>query len=876
MRTRFTITCKTLLAACLPWITTLSLARDITLPANPKPDVLIEELEKVRVYRAGSQDASQINFHLETGEYFLTTPITLEPRDSNIAFVANPGSKPIIHGGRSITGWKVSGNGTWTAQIDPGWKFEALWVNGRRAVRARTPNKGFFQATGQPDTPINGLPLAGPASKTLIQVDPVYCNALGSLAPEEIQDVQVQVYHSWDVSRLRLAGVQAADGKLQFTGGVRDFFSLEPWQRLRFENYLGAMDEAGEWFLEKNGTLHYMPLPGETLEATRVIAPVAHQWVVLSGKPEAGEFVSNVRFEGISFEYQQWLTPARGMHAGQAENGLPSPAIEAKGIRNVRFVNCEFAHTMTHAAWLKAGCSHSRFEQCLFQDLGAGGVYVGDPVAKSEGPSHTHHISVENCIMRGGGRHFPAGIGVTLFHASDCLIRHCDIGDFYYSAISIGWTWGYAPTVAGRNLVEYCHLHHLGLGELSDLGAVYTLGKQLGTVIRNCRMHHIGCASYGAWAMYNDEGSTGVLWENNLTHDTQTAGYHQHYGRGNIVRNNILAWGRDEQIRRSKPEESFAFAFERNIVLLGASTLFNHLDKNWHDGRVFMADNVYWHAKTPPVNFAGKTWAEWQAAGNDVRSVIADPKFTDPLAGDWSLAADSPAIKLGFKPFDWSLAGVTGNAAWRKTASQPMPSNVFGEKPEIPALQLKQGFENFEVQKPAHIGRRNPNNPAIFTVKDIPDSDGKCIELRDAPDQTPAFEPHFFYAPGHTEGETHLSFDLRLEENFRFLHEWRDRETPYNTSVFLIIEKGAVLAGGKKLTQIPAAKWVRVEIKSKIGPNADGKWDLMITPKGEQVQRFEGLPPQKKALAELQWLGFISPGTLAAKAWIDNIELSNQ
>jgi hypothetical protein len=469
MRARFTITCRTLLAACLPWITSLSLARDITLPANAKPDVLIEELEKVRVYRAGSQDASQINFHLETGEYFLTTPITLEPRDSNIAFVANPGSKPIIHGGRSITGWKVSGNGAWTAQLDPGWKFEALWVNGRRAVRARTPNKGFFQATGQPDTPINGLPLAGPASKTLIQVDPVYCNALGSLAPEEIQDVQVQVYHSWDVSRLRLAGVQAADGKLQFTGGVRDFFSLEPWQRLRFENYLGAMDETGEWFLEKNGTLHYMPLPGETLEATRVIAPVAHQWVVFSGKPEAGEFVSNVRFEGISFEYQQWLTPARGMHAGQAENGLPSPAIEAKGIRNVRFVNCEFAHTMTQAAWLRAGCSDSRFEGCLFQDLGAGGVYVGEPGVKSEGPSHTHHISVENCIMRGGGRHFPAGIGVTLFHASDCLIRHCDIGDFYYSAISIGWTWGYAPTVAGRNLVEYCHLHHLGLGELSSL-----------------------------------------------------------------------------------------------------------------------------------------------------------------------------------------------------------------------------------------------------------------------------------------------------------------------------------------------------------------------------------------------------------------------
>jgi hypothetical protein len=91
-----------------------------------------------------------------------------------------------------------------------------------------------------------------------------------------------------------------------------------------------------------------------------------------------------------------------------------------------------------------------------------------------------------------------------------------------------------------------------------------------------------------------------------------------------------------------------------------------------------------------------------------------------------------------------------------------------------------------------------------------------------------------------------------------------------------MIDKGAVLASGKKLREIPAATWVHVQIKSKVGPNADGKWDLAITPKGEPTQVFEGLPPQKKAIAELQWLGFISPGTLAAKAWIDNIELSNQ
>ena len=30
------------------------------------------------------------------------------------------------------------------AQVEPGTAFEALWVNGRRATRARTPNDGYL------------------------------------------------------------------------------------------------------------------------------------------------------------------------------------------------------------------------------------------------------------------------------------------------------------------------------------------------------------------------------------------------------------------------------------------------------------------------------------------------------------------------------------------------------------------------------------------------------------------------------------------------------------------------------------------------------------------------------------------------------------
>ncbi len=852
------------------------LAKDILLTPTGQPNALQSALEDIRRERVATGDRSHVTISLEEGTYPITAPVVLEPIDSDLTFTAQSGARPVVHGGKEIKGWSTGKDGTWTVKIDPQWQFEVLWVNGQRATRARTPNKGFIQAVGQPSEPVEGVPMTGPASKTLISIAPNDAAPLGWLSPEEQKEVTVQVYHSWDVSRLKVAAVQASEGKLQFTGGVRDFFYLEPWHRLRFENYLGALDEPGEWFLEKNGTLHYIPLPGEKIESASIVAPISPQWLVFKGQPDKNQRVQDVHFRGLSFAYQQWTTPQKGMHAGQAESNLPLPAVEANGIQDVSFKDCDFAHTMTHAMWLRAGCANSKIEHCHFHDLGAGGIYVGDPGVKTDAPKHTHHIRVEDCILRGGGRHFPAGIGLTLFHASDCTIRHCDIGDFYYSAVSIGWTWGYAPTVAGRNLLEYCHLHHLGWGVLSDMGAVYTLGQQLGTVVHNNHIHDIGCASYGGWAMYNDEGSVGVLWENNLAYNTQTAGYHQHYGRGNIVRNNILAWGRQEQLRRSKPEEAFAFAFERNIVLMGAGKLLTQLDKNWHDGRVFMADNVYWNPNGAAFDFAGKTWSEWQAMGNDVRSVIADPKFRDPAHGEWSLAPDSPALKLGFQPFDWKLAGVLGDAKWKALAAAPLPEMVFGVKPRPPALSLVQDFESSSEGARMSVGRHNKNNPALFPVSGIPGAKGKCLEIRDGPDQAPAFEPHFYFDPSHYEGETRVSFDLRMEEDYRFLHEWRDAASPYNTSVYLSVEKGVVAANGKRLASFPPLSWVHFEIKSRIGEQVDGAWEVTVTPEGGAAQTFEKLPPQKKALKELRWLGFISPGTKPAKAWLDNLEIQNK
>ena len=61
---------------------------------------------------------------------------------------------------------------------------------------------------------------------------------------------------------------------------------------------------------------------------------------------------------------------------------------------------------------------------------------------------------------------------------------------------------------------------------------------------------------------------------------------------------------------------------------------------------------------TAEFSRSAKNFKEWQKLGFDKHSVLADPMFVDPANGDYRVKAGSPALKLGFKNFDVSAAGL--------------------------------------------------------------------------------------------------------------------------------------------------------------------------------------------------------------------------
>ena len=270
---------------------------------------------------------------------------------------------------------------------------------------------------------------------------------------------------------------------------------------------------------------------------------------------------------------------------------------------------------------------------------------------------------MNNNIIQSGGFVFPCAVGISLFHASDCHITHNEIADFRYSGISVGWVWGYSDSPSKRNDISFNHIHHLGWGELSDMGGIYCLGKSEGTTLRNNVIHHVYSFDYGGWGLYTDEGSTGIIMENNLVYNCKNSGFHQHYGEQNILRNNIFANNIKAQLQATRIEDHLSFTFCNNIVYYSTGDL---LSSNWDKIQIHSDKNCYWDTRTTNILFGKQSFKEWQQSGKDQHSIIDDPKFTDPSDFDFRIKNKAVLRKIGFKPFDYSKAGVYGSDEWKK------------------------------------------------------------------------------------------------------------------------------------------------------------------------------------------------------------------
>jgi hypothetical protein len=277
-------------------------------------------------------------------------------------------------------------------------------------------------------------------------------------------------------------------------------------------------------------------------------------------------------------------------------------------------------------------------------DLGAGGVKIGDERSNANPPAGPNGAGIRQAPGGPNGREnandaqseteassenvvtdndihdigavFASAVGVWIGQSYGNTVAHNEIRDTYYSGISVGWTWSWGRTMAHHNIIEQNHIHHIGRGLLSDMGCIYTLGLQPGTVLRNNLCHDVtrydkkpaqrapgtpasqplieNQTGYGGWGIYLDSASSQILVENNVVYRTQDGAYH----------------------------------------------------------------NLYFRADGQPFSFGKLSFEQWQRErGQDRNSLIGDPRFVDPEHGDFTLEPGSPALRIGFQPIDVGHVG---------------------------------------------------------------------------------------------------------------------------------------------------------------------------------------------------------------------------
>ena len=623
-------------------------------------------IRAARAFRRQHPDRP-VRISLRGGTYYLDKPLELDHRDSGIepekirgccrvgadkplVFARYRNETPVISGGMEISGFeeeKLNGKTVWVTHIPEvargDLSFRQLFVNDERRQRPRWPRTGFSSIRKLAPGP------SADSWKTGYN-DKFYFHEGDIDNWHNLGDVELVMLQVWIESRLWIKSVDQKRQLVTFDRFSTSGLSADREATAYFvENVYEALGEPGDWYLDRpTGRLTYVPKKGETLSNTRFTVPLLPKLLTVQGDPEKDRCPEYIRFEGIRFSHTEFSYDAPLSGCEQAARMVPAAVQVIDAIR-VGFHDCVFTNLGTWGIEVLGSSRDTIIADCTFEDLGAGAVKAWHG---------TQRTTVSDCEISACGRVFYSAVGVLIGNSGANKVIHNHIHDIRYSGISIGWHWGYEMCHNQGNIIEYNHIHDIGAGYLSDMGGIYTLGPQQGTRLRYNHIHHVKSRTYGGWGIYPDEGSSDLLVESNLVHDCNRALFNQHYGRDNVVRNNIFAFGGDGQVSLSCIEQHRSFSFTHNIVLFDSGVLFAPLKV----GQVAAASlawdhNLYFDLRGKRLRMGGLSWTQWRKLGFDHHSVVADPGFENAGKRRFGLKKNSPAWKIGFHPFDLSCVG---------------------------------------------------------------------------------------------------------------------------------------------------------------------------------------------------------------------------
>jgi len=511
------------------------------------PGKLTDTRDKVRSL-AGSMK-SDILVNLCGGFYFLDSTFILGPEDSgqngfSVVWQATPGEKPVLSGGKIIAGWRLSDNekNIWKTNVG-NLNFRQLYVNGKRAVRARTPNMSDF---------MDQSPYARILSWNNFR--PAIPDSLIKNV-KETGNVEFCVNMYWQHSRYRIESF-TTNGDSAFLSFKMPEAAVAPIsinQQAPFilENAFEFLDAENEWFLNtETGDLFYKPQKGERMDKIQVIAPALETVLNIEGITSSP--VHHIKFQGISFEHSTWLGPDdRGYTCIQAAFDMKIPGmVRVANANHIVFERNRFIHSGGFGLVLFDFSSHNKMEGNVVTDISANGIVI-DPIFYRDNPGSltdpeypwmfsreamstlqvgSLYDTVINNLVEFCGRDYNDAVGIYASLPAYLTIKHNEVRFLPYTGISVGWSWRKELTPHRDCEISYNKIHDVCLVN-PDGGAIYNLGTVSG---EGSRIHHnyiYNVYSPNGWAprspmagLYCDgPGATNVLLDSNVVRNSFNA-----------------------------------------------------------------------------------------------------------------------------------------------------------------------------------------------------------------------------------------------------------------------------------------------------------------------------------------------------------------
>lgn len=557
---------------------------------SPKA-TLTSALRQAREWRRTEDNRIQggITIYMEGGTYAFHEPVFIRPEDSGTkespTTIRSVGDeKVILSGGISINGWKKQGK-VWVADV-PVFNgrpldFRQLWVNGKKAVRARDV-EDFEKMNRICSVDEKNEILYVPAVSIRRLID-----NKGNLKAKYAEMV---LHQMWCVANLRIRSVevQGDSAAIRFHQPESRIQFEHPWPRpmvttdghnsaFYLTNARELQDVPGEWYHDMDARkVYYYPREGEKMQEAEVIVPAVETLVRVEGTLDRP--VCHIRFEKITFSYTTWMRPSEKGHVplqagmyltdgyliepkmqrdylnhpldNQGWLGRPAAAVRVVAARQIDFERCRFEHLGSTGLDYEEAVQGGVVRGCLFRDIAGNGLLVGSfsPAAHEThlpyDPADRREVctqqQINNCYFTEIGNEDWGCLAIAAGYVGDVNIEHNEISEVPYSGISLGWGWTQTVNCMRNNRVHANLIHHYAK-HMYDVAGIYTLGSQPKSYVTENCVHSIYKPGYvhdpNHWFyLYTDEGSSFITVRDNWTEGEK---YLQNAnGPGNVWENN--------------------------------------------------------------------------------------------------------------------------------------------------------------------------------------------------------------------------------------------------------------------------------------------------------------------------------------------------